>query len=82
MEDKLDNEHFENFENTILDQGKTGEIKYTIDRDIEASVRYDFLRDLHGGENVKLALESEGKTFIDLSDTDLFRSIRERLSKI
>jgi hypothetical protein len=82
MEDKLDNQQFENFEGTILNQEKTGEIKYSIDRDIEASVRYDYLSEIHGIEKVKNALDGIGKTFIDLSDTNLFREISERLSKI
>jgi hypothetical protein len=84
MEENLSeeqNNQIEEFEKNILDPDKTGGIKYSIDRDIEASVKYDFLKEIYGTTQVELALHEEGKSLLDLSDLDTFKKISEILGR-
>lgn len=81
MENQIDNKTFEEFEKTILDGDKTQDVKYNIDRGIEASVKYDFLKEIYGSAEVDKALHEEEKLFLDLSDMDVFKKVSERLGK-
>jgi len=67
------------FEDKIINNGSS-EIKYSIDRDIEASVRYDFLQETYGKERVDEVLSDKGKNFLELFDTEYYTMISESLS--
>jgi hypothetical protein len=67
------------FEDKIINNGSS-EIKYSIDRDIEASVRYDFLQETYGKERVDEVLSDKGKNFLELCDTEYYTMISESLS--
>ena len=81
MDGKINNESLIEFEKNILNSKKTGDVKYSIDRDIEASVKYDFLAERHGKDLVDLALKENGSTLIDLSDTETFNKIKGVVEK-
>jgi hypothetical protein len=76
MEKKSLNE----FESEIFDETKNSTIKYSIDRDIEASVRYDFLQETYGKERVDEVLSDKGKNFLELCDSECYSMISENLS--
>lgn len=64
----------QDFENSINSPENT-EIKYTIDRSIEASVRYDYLVENYTKEKVDALVPD----FLELYDTDTFVSVKEKL---
>lgn len=64
----------QDFENSINGQENT-EIKYTIDRSIEASVRYDYLVENYTKERV----DSIVPDFLELYDSEFFAEIKEKL---
>jgi hypothetical protein len=76
MEKKSLNE----FESEIFDEAKNSTIKYSIDRDIEASVRYDFLQETYGKERVDEVLSDKGKNFLELCNSEYYTMISESLS--
>lgn len=71
-------ENIQNFENIILN---TKEIKYTVDRDIEASVKYEYLCDGFGKEKTDLAIKESGLEMADLYDLDNFNIVAEILNE-
>lgn len=71
-------ENIQNFENIILN---TKEIKYTVDRDIEASVKYEYLCDSFGKEKTDLAIKESGLEMADLYDLDNFNIVAEILNE-
>lgn len=71
-------ENIQNFENIILN---TKEIKYTVDRDIEASVKYEYLCDSFGKEKTDLAIKESGLEMTDLYDLDNFNIVAEILNE-
>ena len=71
-------ENIQNFENIILN---TKEIKYTLDRDIEASVKYEYLCDSFGKEKTDLAIKESGLEMADLYDLDNFNIVAEILNE-
>lgn len=75
MQDELNQ-----FEGQLMNNGSS-EIKYSIDRDIEASVRQVFLSENYGKENVDNALMSIQKNFLDLWDTQIFSQVTEILNQ-
>ena len=75
------NEEVQNFENMILDKENTQEIKYNIDRDIEASVKYEYLCDSFGKEKANSAIKEAGLEMADIYDLDNFNIIAEILNK-
>lgn len=74
-------EDFEKFEKTILDGSKTGPIKYTVDKSIEASVKFEFLCDAYGQERVENIMQELGIKFTDLSDSSKLKEISEKISE-
>ncbi len=78
QENKLPKEDFEFIESLILDREKTGQIKYTVDRAIEADVKYSFLKDVYGKEHVDSVLASLGKDFMDLNDPEVFEAVKTK----
>jgi hypothetical protein len=73
-------ENIQNFENIILNKENTKEIKYTIDKNIEASVKYEYLCDSFGKEETDLAIEESFLVMADLYDLDNFNIVLEILS--
>ena len=64
----------EDFEKSI-NGPENSEIKYTIDRSIEASVRYDYLVENYGKEKV----DSIVPDFLELYDSEIFFGIKKKL---
>jgi hypothetical protein len=71
-------ENIQNFENIILN---TKEIKYTVDRDIESSVKYEYLCDSFGKEKTDSAIKESGLEMTDLYDLDNFNIVAEILNE-
>jgi|LauGreDrversion4_2_1035121.scaffolds.fasta_scaffold230873_3 hypothetical protein len=74
------NDRVEDFEKIILGD-KVPKIKYTIDSDIESSVKYDFLCENFGKAEVDSELENSGMTFLDLADLEKYKTISEKLNR-
>lgn len=64
----------EDFEKSI-NGPENSEIKYTIDRSIEASVRYEYLIENYGKEKV----DSVVPDFLKLYDSEIFSEIKKKL---
>lgn len=75
------NEKVNDFEKMILDNKNTPEIKYSVDRNVEASVKYEYLCENFGKEETDASLKESGFGMIDLYDLDNFNIISEILSK-
>jgi hypothetical protein len=75
------NEEVQKFEEMILDKENTQEIKYNIDRDIEASVKYEYLCESFGKEKANSAIKEAGLEMADIYDLDNFNIIAEILNK-
>ena len=75
------NEEVQKFEEMILDKENTHEIKYNIDRDIEASVKYEYLCESFGKEKTDSAIKEAGLEMTDIYDLDNFNIIAEILNK-
>lgn len=74
------NDRVEDFEKIIL--GDTiPKIKYSVDRDIESSVKYDFLCENFGKTEVDDALKKSGIALIDLSDLEKYKEVTEILNR-
>jgi hypothetical protein len=73
-------ENFENFEKTILNGGNTPSIKYRIDENMEAAVKYQFLCDSYGKERVEKVLKELGFNFLDIANQEIFKKISEKIS--
>jgi hypothetical protein len=73
------NDRVEDFEKIILGD-KVPKIKYSVDNDIESSVRYDFLCENFGKDAVDSALANLGINFLELSDLEKYKSITEILN--
>jgi hypothetical protein len=71
-------ENIQNFENIILN---TKEIKYTVDRAIESSVKYEYLCDGFGKEKTDSAIKESGLEMTDLYDLDNFNIVAEILNE-
>jgi hypothetical protein len=69
------NEEVQKFEEMILDNKNTPEIKYNIDRDIEASVKYEYLCESFGKEKTDSAIKESGFNLHDLYNIDIFNII-------
>ena len=69
---------FDDFEKSLNDPKINTDIKYTLDRGIEASVKYEYLCEQYGKEIVDSLVDD----FIILSDYGNFLVIKEKLEKI
>ena len=69
---------FNEFEESLNDPKINTNIKYTLDRGIEASVNYEYLCEQYGKEIVDSLVDD----FIILSDYDNFLLIKDKLEKI
>jgi aspartyl-tRNA synthetase len=73
-------ENIQNFENIILNKENTKEIKYTIDSNMEALVKYEYLCDSFGKEKTDLAIEKSFLEMTDLYDLNNFNTVVEILN--
>jgi hypothetical protein len=76
----MNHENFENFEKVILNNEKTPSIKYRIDENMEASIKYQFLCDSYGKDRVQSVLTDLNLSFLDLANQDSFKKISEKIS--
>jgi hypothetical protein len=65
----------------ILNKENTKEIKYTIDSNIEALVKYEYLCDSFSKEKTDLAIEESGLEMTDLYDLNNFNKVVEILNE-
>lgn len=65
----------QDFEDKIFDSEKNPSVKYNIDRSIEASVKYDFLVETFGKEEV----DSIVSDFLELHDHSYFVTVKTKL---
>jgi hypothetical protein len=75
------NEEVQKFEEMILDNKNTPDIKYNIDRDIEASVKYEYLCESFGKEKTDSAIKESELEISDLHDLSNFNIVTEILNK-
>ena len=75
------NENVQNFENVILDDKNTSDIKYSVDKNIEASVRYQYLCESFDGKEVDSVIAELSITMLDLYDTNNFNDVVKILNK-
>jgi hypothetical protein len=75
------NEKVSDFEKIILDNKNTPEIRYSVDRNVEASVKYEYLCESFGKEETDSAIKESGFDMIDLYDLDNFNIVAEILNK-
>ena len=73
-------ENIQNFENMILNKENTEEIKYTVDSNMEALVKYEYLCDSFGKEKTDLAIEKSFLKMTDLYDLNNFNTVVEILN--
>ena len=73
-------ENIQNFENIILNKENTKEIKYTIDSNMEALVKYEYLCDSFGKEKTDLAIEKSFLEMTDLHELNNFNKVVEILN--
>jgi len=73
-------ENIQNFENIILNKENTKEIKYTIDSNMEALVRYEYLCESFSKEKTDLAIEKSFLKMTDLYDLNNFNTVVEILN--
>lgn len=66
------------FEDQIFDKSKNPDVKYNIDHSIEASVKYDFLKEMYGKEKV----DSIVPDFLKLHDFSYFQEIQKKLEDL
>lgn len=68
-------ENVQNFENIILNKKNTKNIKYTVDINMEALVKYEYLCDSFGKERTNSAIKESGLEMTDLHDLDNFNTV-------
>jgi hypothetical protein len=76
------NNEVEKFEKIILDENKTGPVKYQVDNEIEAVVKYGFLCDTYGTGKVEETLSVMKLNSSDLHDLDVFEKVTNKLKEI
>jgi hypothetical protein len=59
----------------ILNKENTEEIKYTIDSNMEALVKYEYLCESFGKEKTDSAIKESGFEMTDLHDLDNFNTV-------
>ena len=64
----------------ILNKENTEEIKYTVDSNMEALVKYEYLCDSFGKEKTDLAIEKSFLEMTDLHDLNNFNKVVEILN--
>jgi len=74
-------ENIQNFENMILNKENTEEIKYTVDCNMEALVKYEYLCESFGKEKTDLAIKESGLEMTDLHDLDNFNTVARILNE-
>ena len=68
-------ENVQNFEDIILNKKNTKNIKYTVDINMEALVKYEYLCDSFGKERTNSAIKESGLEMTDLHDLDNFNTV-------
>jgi hypothetical protein len=74
-------ENIQNFENIILDKENTKNIKYTVDSNMEALVKYEYLCDSFGKKKTNSAIKESGLEMVDLYDPGNFNIVAEILNE-
>ena len=74
-------ENIQNFENIILNKENTKEIKYTVDCNTEALVRYEYLCESFGKEKTDLGIKKSGLEMTDLYDINNFNTVARILNE-
>ena len=74
-------ENIQNFENMILNKENTEEIKYTVDSNMEALVKYEYLCDSFGKEKTDLGIKKSGLEMTDLYDINNFNTVARILNE-
>jgi hypothetical protein len=74
-------ENIQNFENMILNKENTEDIKYTVDSNTEALVKYEYLCDSFGKEKTDLGIKESGLEMTDLYDLNNFNTVVEILNE-
>lgn len=67
----------EEFENSLSDNIKNPDIKYSLDRVIDSEVKYGYLVENFGKERVDLLVTD----FLFLSDFEFFTKVKEKLQE-
>jgi hypothetical protein len=65
----------EEFEQKVNNQDMNSQIKYRVDRSLEASIKYEYLVETYGEEKVGELV----KDVIDLFDVDFYNSVKKKL---
>lgn len=65
----------------ILNKENTEEIKYSIDRNMESLVKYEYLCDSFGKEKTDLGIKESGLEMTDLYDLNNFNTVVEILNE-
>ena len=65
----------EEFEQKISNQDMNAQIKYRVDRSIEASVKYEYLVEKYGEKEVEALV----KDAIDLFNVDFYNTVKKKL---
>jgi len=81
LNETLNQDPLGDFEKKILNPANTGGIKYSIDRDIEASVRWDYLKENFPNRNINEILNRAGKSVLDLSEPAFYSEVLKKLNE-
>jgi hypothetical protein len=65
----------------ILNKENTEDIKYTVDSNTEALVKYEYLCDSFGKEKTDLGIKESGLEMTDLYDLNNFNTVVEILNE-
>lgn len=71
----MENREFSEFENKLFEVEINPDIKYSIDKDMESKIKYDYLVDLYGKERVDEVV----KDYKDLFDHEEFGRVKKIL---
>lgn len=77
----INQDDFVNFEKTILNQENTPSVKYKVDHNMEAAIKFQFLCDTYGKDKVQSTLEELKLSFLDIADPQNFLLISEKIKE-
>lgn len=81
LNETLNHDQFADFEKNILNPDNTGGIKYSIDRDLEASVKWQYLKENFPNRNINEILNRSGKSVLDLSEPAFYSEVLKKLNE-
>lgn len=76
----MNKETFDEFEKKILNTENTGSIKYSVDKNIEAAVKLQFLFDSYGQDRVESAMKELGMSLGDLANLENFEKVSKAIA--